>query len=89
MSQTPETNAAPVTTPAASDEDEGEDEGVDPIDTAINSCRRSRNKAMKANDRAVTRILLRAESELIGLMAERYGQEDLPGVEDSKETGRG
>lgn len=58
-----------------------EDDNTDPIDTAMNSCRRSRNKALKAGDRTVAQIMIRAEAELLNLLAERMRQTSLPGVE--------
>ena len=47
------------------------------IETALSSARRSRNKAKAEGDRGVASIMLRAESQLLNLLADREGQMDL------------
>lgn len=44
------------------------------IETAIASARRSRNTAKAQGDRQVASIMLRTESKLLALLAEREGQ---------------
>ncbi len=48
-----------------------------PMETALESCRRSRQKAKRHSDHAVAAIMLRAEAALIELEAKREDQQDL------------
>lgn len=56
---------------------EAEKDTRQPIETALESCRRSRTKAKRHGDHAVAAIMLRAEAALIELEARREDQQDL------------